>query len=117
MLSTFRLDSKTQLLAHNGQMYTVAAVEKTDWKAVPAGSLVFIAKSKLGSSYYSQREGGVMIPVISDDVRAGRVTENGLAGQEALQVQHEDQAEPSKYSLKSIYRIYFPLSATPLPSL
>jgi hypothetical protein len=117
----FRLSKKTQFIAHNGQLYTVAEVEKADWKEVPVGSLIFIAQSRLGSSYYCDRAKAVLIPVISMEAQAGRITANGLGEGTPLLLEINDssglEATTASFSFKSIFRIYYPIAVTALPLL
>lgn len=119
MPNPFRLSTKTQFIAYNDQLYTVVEVEKADWKHVPVGAFVFISRSQFGSSYYCERSEGVLIPLVSRESQAGRITENNLCNGASLLLDPDDSQAPNvimtAYSEKSIFRVYYPIAVTPLP--
>jgi len=117
----FRLSAETLRLAHGENLYTVAEVLSTDWQCLPAGAFVFLSKAIRGSSYYCTREKGVLLPILPGPVMSGRIARNELLndGPLVLGSQQGRASEPEEvgYVKTSIYRLYYPLSAEPLPKL
>lgn len=121
MAKPFRLEAKTQLLAHDGQLYTVAEVLPADWENLPGGAFIFLSKSVRGSSHYSERDKAILCPVLPGVACAVRIVRNELAAEGPLVVAPHKRSknEPAEagHIKRNIYRLYYPLSAEPLPTL
>ncbi|QIX62285.1 hypothetical protein HER32_14300 [Hymenobacter sp. BT18] len=121
MAKPILLASKTQLVIHNSQIYTVAEVDSADYSRLPPGAFVFLAQSRRGGSYYSEREKAMLLQNYPGETCAVCIERNDLANDGPLVITHKHDATLDRGEIgllkRSISRIFFPLSVAPLPTL